>query len=237
MARKLPCVRDPVSLDPKSANREMAPVAWLSHLFFFSYFLKFVFNWRIIASQCCVGFYHTTASWTASVPSLLDLPPAPLGCHRAGGWVPWVIPQPPISSFAYGNVCFIAAVSVPTLPLPHDVCKPFLFLCLHSCPANRFISPIFLDSTYIHYYTIFGFLFLTSLCITGSQPISSSFNFLPPLFAQYPDGGLFTSGRLEWFSDPARKDMLDPHHQKIEVGGREWAAAVAGGGAPLGPCR
>ena len=38
MAHKLPRVRDPVSLDPKSANWEMAPVAQLSHLFFFLFF-------------------------------------------------------------------------------------------------------------------------------------------------------------------------------------------------------
>ena len=37
----------------------------------------------------------------------------------------------------------------------------FFYICLYSCPANRFICTIFLDSTYIHWYTIFVLLFLT----------------------------------------------------------------------------
>ena len=42
-------------------------------------------------------------------------------------------------------------------PLPGD-----LPLCLHSCPANRLISTIFLGSNYVYSkYMIFDFLFLT----------------------------------------------------------------------------
>ena len=39
----------------------------------------FIFNWRIIALQCCVGFCQTSASINrryTRVPSLLNLPPA-----------------------------------------------------------------------------------------------------------------------------------------------------------------
>ena len=48
----------------------------------------------------------------------------------------------------------------PTLLFPP--CPHVHSLCLHlySCPANRFICAIFLDSTYIRQYTIFVFLFL-----------------------------------------------------------------------------
>ena len=54
----------------------------LIHLFdSLSYYQKifnFIFNWRIIALQCCVGFYHTRTSVSRKyvyVPSLLNLPP------------------------------------------------------------------------------------------------------------------------------------------------------------------
>ena len=33
---------------------------WNAVCSWFSFFLKFIFNWRIIALQCCVGFYQTS---------------------------------------------------------------------------------------------------------------------------------------------------------------------------------
>ena len=49
------------------------------------FFFSFIFNWRIIALQCCAGFCHTTTSIShkySHVSSLLNLHPTPLGCHR-----------------------------------------------------------------------------------------------------------------------------------------------------------
>ena len=58
--------------------------------------------------------------------------------------------------------------SAPRRPLPvlfiHSL-RPLL----HSCPANRVTWTIFLDSMYMHYYTIFVFLLLTSLCMTDPR--------------------------------------------------------------------
>ena len=64
-----------------------------------SIFFKFIFNWRTIALQCCVGFCHTTM-WIShkytTISFLLSLPlpaaphPTPLGCHRTQGWGPCI---------------------------------------------------------------------------------------------------------------------------------------------------
>ena len=47
------------------------------------------------------------------------------------------------------------------IPLSPPTLSIRLFVCLCYCPGNRFICAIFLDSTYICYYAIFIFLFLT----------------------------------------------------------------------------
>ena len=55
------------------------PLPSPSFMCYQSYFLKFIFNWRIIGLQCCVAFCYTT--WISHgytyVPSFLDLPPTP----------------------------------------------------------------------------------------------------------------------------------------------------------------
>ena len=46
-------------------------------------FFKFIFNWRIIALQCCIGFCYATVRighQYTYVPSVLSLPPARLRC-------------------------------------------------------------------------------------------------------------------------------------------------------------
>ena len=47
-------------------------------------FFHYVFNWRIVALQCCVGFCHTTTCISHKytyIPSLLNLPSIPYPSH------------------------------------------------------------------------------------------------------------------------------------------------------------
>ena len=128
----------------------------LAELFFF--FFK-IFSWKIIALQYCAA--SATSTWISHsnthIPSLsTSLPfPRPLACHRALGWAPCVTQQMPTGYLFHicYCICFHSTLSIrPTLSLPHrtnlHVC--LLSLCLHCCPANRFIGTIFLDFIYIY---------------------------------------------------------------------------------------
>ena len=72
-----------------SYSHTIASILFFFHNFFF---LK-IFNWRIIALQCCAGFCQQQCESAASihyVPSLLNRPSIPphltfLGYHRAPG--------------------------------------------------------------------------------------------------------------------------------------------------------
>ena len=88
-------------------------------------------------------------------PPSYPLNSTPLGYHRALSWASGVIQQLPTHSVD------IYCLNSP--PLHATLCPKFCSLHLHCCfcPANRFISSIFLDSIYMHYYVIFVFLFLT----------------------------------------------------------------------------
>ena len=103
------------------------------------------------------------SSWTSP-----HLPPnpTPLGCYRAPIWVPWVIQQIPIGYLFYMWYCKFSCYSFHTFhsfPSPFPPCPYVCSLCLflHCCPANKFISTIFLDSIYICISIRFIFLFLT----------------------------------------------------------------------------
>ena len=74
----------------------------------FFHFLKIIFNWRIIALQCCVGFCCTAIQishnyiYISSLLSLLPLSnPSPLGYHRVPSWAPFVTQQLRSSSPLY----------------------------------------------------------------------------------------------------------------------------------------
>ena len=64
--------------------------------------------------------------------------------------------------------CYSLKSSHPRL-LPQSPKICFLYLCLFCCLAYRVIITIFLNSTYMHWYTVLVFFLLTSLCTTGSS--------------------------------------------------------------------
>ena len=110
-------------------------------------------------------------------PSSLDLAVS----HR-----PPSQPSRSLQSTDLSSLCYTYTVASHWLPVLHMavyMCKilisqsapPFLpplcphacslCLCLYFCPADRFICTIFLDSTYMCYYAIFVFLFLTDFTL------------------------------------------------------------------------
>ena len=119
-----------------------------------------IFNWRIIALQYYIGFCHTS-TWISHrypyVPSFLNLSPsyllpypAPLCCHR----VPYLTSLCHTANSYWLSVLYMVMRTFPyySLNSSHPLLPPlypavcFLCLCFHCCPADRFISTIFLDS-------------------------------------------------------------------------------------------
>ena len=138
----------------------------------------FIFNWRIIALQYCIGFCHTStwishkynmspSSWTSlPLPTLpTSHPISPITEH----WYELAVSNSkfPLAIYlTYGNIyrflCCCLNFSHPLLPCPIPQCPQVHSLCLHlhSCLANWFISTIFLDSIYfflfLSYFTLYN---------------------------------------------------------------------------------
>ena len=145
----------------------------------FSFCKLIYFNWRLITLQYCGGFCHTftwiSHGWTCvphpEPPSHLPPHPIPQGHPRAPALsalshalnLDW---QSISHMVIYMFQCYSLESSHPRLlPQSPKVCS--LHLCLFCCLAYKVI--IFLNSTYMHYYTVLVFFFLTSLCIIGSS--------------------------------------------------------------------
>ena len=58
------------------------------------------------------------------------------------------------------------------LPLSPKVCS--LHLCLLCCCAYRIVGAVFLNSVYMHWYTVFVFLFLTSFTLCNRIQVHPS---------------------------------------------------------------
>ena len=121
----------------------------------------FFFNWCVIALQCCVSFCCKT-TWTSykytCVSSLLNhlLPPSHLSRWAQSSEMSSLWPtaashwQSILHMVVYMSVLpsIHPSLSFPLPPLCPCVCS--LYLHLYSCPANRFIVIILLDSIYMH---------------------------------------------------------------------------------------
>ena len=133
----------------------------------------FFFNWRLITLQHCSGFCHILKSINLEYtcvphpesPSHLPPHPIPLGCPSAPAfhalfdasnldW--WSISHMVIYIFQ----CYSLKSSLPRL-LPRSPKVCFLHLCLFCCLTCRVIITIFLNSIYMHWYTVLVFFFLT----------------------------------------------------------------------------
>ena len=138
---------------------------WLSD---FNLFFKFVFNWGKLlynvllvsdVPQCkSAVIKHTSPPFWVSLPCPT---PTPLYHHRGLGWAPVLHSNfSQAVYFTYGGVYMLMLLSpfTPLSPSPLGAQVNSVHLSLHSFPANRFINNIFLDSIYMHQYTLFVFL-------------------------------------------------------------------------------
>ena len=103
-------------------------------------FFKFIFNLRIIALQCYVGFCYTTTHISHSIhmspPSWASLSPPshliPLGGHGALGWASCIVQHLPTSELSniWFWTCFNTTLPLcPTLFFSHYVYKSVLCIC------------------------------------------------------------------------------------------------------------
>ena len=123
-------------------------------------FNLFIFNWRTIALQYCVGFCHTSKHESPigihmSPPSWTSLP-SPTPSHPSS-----LLQSPALSSLRHAAdahrvsvlsmvVCVFPGYSVHCLPHAHTmsmICS--LCLHLHCCPPSRFMSTSHLFHIYV----------------------------------------------------------------------------------------
>ena len=92
----------------------------------YNLFFLICFNWKIIALQYCVGFCHISIGISHRyiyVPSLLNRPPTPLGCHRVPG----------VSSLHHtGNSHWLSILHM----------EMYMFPCYSLNLSHSFLSPL-----------------------------------------------------------------------------------------------
>ena len=146
-------------------------VRFLTILFFKKATLFIFKGWLLynIVLVSAIHQYESAIGLHMSPPARTSLPttthPTPLGHHRAPVWDPCIIQPIPTAHILYMVTYTFPYYSIhlshPLLStLCPQVCSP-----RSCCPANKFISTIFLDSIYKHEYKINFFLFLTNFSL------------------------------------------------------------------------
>ena len=116
-----------------------------------------------------------TSSWTSLLSPSLSHPSRWLQ-NPFDTAIPWVIQQIPIGCLFYiwycKFPCYLSRYILlsPSSPTRSSVSIGLFSLFLHCCPANKFVSTIFLNSIYVHQY-LYLYFWLTSLYIIGSRSI------------------------------------------------------------------
>src|SRR5574337_446242 len=159
-----------------SSNRKYL-LNWIIPLSFFKKYKFIYFNWRLTTLQYCIGFaihQHEFATGVHMFP-ILNPPPTSLP-------IPLGHPSTPAPSILYhaSNLDwrFISYMilymfqchspkSPHPVPLPQSPKDCSIHLCLFCCFTYRVIITIFLNSIYMHYYTVLVFFLLISLCTIG----------------------------------------------------------------------
>ena len=118
------------------------------------FLIHYTFNWRTIVLQRGVGFCYTT-TWVShrytQAPSLVSLPPTSLP-SRLSQSTSFEFPESHTNSHwlcpLHMVIHTFQRCSLSLSPPPSPLCPQVSSLCLrlHCCPADRFISIIFLSS-------------------------------------------------------------------------------------------
>ena len=127
-----------------------------------------------------VSYIYTHIS--SSSASILLPHSTPLGHYRAPSWAPCAVQQL-VTSYLFHTWSYINVSA--TLPIhstltfgPCVHMSDTLYVSLYSCPANSFISTIFLDFIYMCSYTLFVFqrYWLVS-CVMGAKEYTYSIRY------------------------------------------------------------
>ena len=135
-----------------------------------SFFPEFIFSWRVIALQFCVGCYHIS-TWISHrymhIPSLLNLPPHPthLGCHRTADWssLHHKANFHQLSDFTDGSVyvSMLLTQFVPPSPCP----------CVHK--STPYMSPLLPCRYVYHISRLHIYTLISEICFSLSDWLHS----------------------------------------------------------------
>ena len=127
------------------------------------------FNWKLITLQFCGCFCHTltwishgcTCVPLSQTPQQPSCPSHPSGLSQCTSY------ECPVSCIELGLVIYFTYCNIyvsmlfsqitPPLPSPTSPKVCFLYLCLFCCLTYRVIIIIFLNSIYMHQYTVLVF--------------------------------------------------------------------------------